>query len=142
MATIHNEEHTKWLEDMRQFCVELGIYLKSERLIAFPPSIPANEEGMFDYLCDMSIGCTYICNIDVQAHSVIIFDIQSMARELIKVIGSHPAMPFVVEGRTTPFFENTLMMALALGVEHQDTMKTISNNVNITHLRPTATIYS
>jgi hypothetical protein len=123
MARNCDENHSTWLTKMKFFCEELELYLGGfsydESSIAFPKSVPANKNGEFDHLCEMSTQCAYVSGIDTHKHDVIIFEIQSMARKLLVEIGRHPTMAFLTGQRDSPFFEKTLLIAISLAVEHQ-----------------------
>jgi hypothetical protein len=121
---MHLEEnHTLWLEKMKLFCEELAVYLNDCRynipLVLFSKSMPVNENGEFDNLCEMSTQCNYVSNIDILQHTLMIFDIQSMARRLLMEIGKHPMMTFQSNQQELAFFERPLLVAISLGVEHQ-----------------------
>jgi hypothetical protein len=112
-------DHTKWLINMKLFCVELGLYLDTATHVTFPKTPPNNSHGLFNHLCEMSTQSAYVSNIDIMQHNIIIFEIQSLARKLLTQVGTHPAMTFSGEYRSSPFFEQTLLTAVTLAVEHQ-----------------------
>jgi hypothetical protein len=113
------ENHSVWLTKMKLFCQELEVYLHAYQCKTFPKTMPCNENGEFDHLCEMSTRCTYISDIDIVQHNAIIFEIQSMARRLLIEIGKHPGMAFQSHQQSVPFFEKPLLIALSLAVEHQ-----------------------
>jgi hypothetical protein len=119
MAPVRND--AQWLAKMELFCSELKLYLFSETHVTFPRSVPDNQEGLFDNLCEMSVRCAYVSEIDTVQHGPSIVRIQKLARCLLRDVGRHPAMEYTADyTKLGPFFEKALFTALTLGVEHQD----------------------
>jgi hypothetical protein len=129
MCNRMERNDTMWLTKMKSFCEELQLYIRSKNHMEFPETVPSNEKGVFDNLCEMSTECTYMSEIDIKKHNAIIFEVQSMARKLLVEIATHHAMAFRGESGRVPFFEKPLFTALALAVEHQDMCKNIDNNL-------------
>lgn len=72
----------------------------------------------FRNLQTMSKNCQYVSDIDKNAYQKMLFEIQYMARNILKEMGRGGLIKFRSEGEQAPFFERTLIIALSLAVEH------------------------
>jgi hypothetical protein len=138
MFTENN--HANWLANMKGFCEELDLFLRSHTSILSWVNMPDNKAGIFDKLCSMSTDCTYVSDIDNVKHQAAIIEIQLMARKTLVYMSTHPAMKaYRHTDAVAPFFEKPLFIALALAVEHQDACK---NPANMVHMTKTQRIQS
>lgn len=116
-----NNEHEEWLCDMKSFCEQCNLYLEEYGLESSYQEIQQGTDQIdkFSNLRRISENCVYMSEIDSIMFKDDIFQVQLLARQLLKKIGNHPSTKF--NGRCTraPFFEKPLCMAISLAVEHQ-----------------------
>jgi hypothetical protein len=115
-----DEKVGNWLADMKLFCQELDMYVKTNPKHLACKTFPRRTEGVdYSHLQRMSLDCEYVNNIDNKKYNAQIFEVQSMGRKILKRIGQNPQITFRPQTTEPPFFEKTLLIAISLAVEHQ-----------------------